>query len=129
MNQQGRGPVAGSLLAAAHELEQARSGADVRVAVRDGLLGLEYHLDTLARELAQDPGKPGAIEPGLRPRAERVEAKLRNILLDAWAMLVLTDEQLGALEPARALARSLRAADHQEIALVFDALLSPQALD
>ena len=36
-----------SLEFAAEGLDTAATGAEVRAAIRDGLLGLEYHLDTL----------------------------------------------------------------------------------
>lgn len=121
--------VAQSLLDAAGSLERATSGVGVRAAVRDGLLGLEYHLDTLAKELARDPAAPNAFEPALRGRAEHVEATLRGLLVSAWAMLVLTDEELGKLEQARSLAQELRAVEHDEVTLVFDQLLSPQGID
>ncbi len=121
--------VVDSLLAAAQRLEQAKSGFDVRGAVRDGLLGLEYHLDTLARELARDPSHEGAFEPALRQRAVRVESTLRSLMVRAWELLVMNDEELGRPEHARALAKELRAAEHAEISLVFDQLLSPQAID
>jgi len=122
-------PIAASLVEAAESLERATGGAEVRAAVRDGLLGLEHHLDTLARELAREPSAQGALEPALRPKAEKVEAKLRSLLVTAWAMLVLNDEQLGELTQAKALAKDLRSADHADIALVFDQLLGMHALD
>jgi len=53
-----------SLLVAAEQLEGAPSAADVRGAVRDCALALEYHLDTLAKELNTDPSSESAIEPG-----------------------------------------------------------------
>ncbi len=121
--------VADSLLKSAEGLEQASTATDVRVAVRDGLLGLEYHLDTLAKELARDPADPGAFEPALRGRAQKVEATLRGVLVSAWAMLVLKDEELGTLEHANALAKQLRAVEREEVKLVFDQLLMPEGID
>lgn len=118
-----------SLHYGADALERAETGAEVRSAIRDGLLGLEYHLDTLARELQRDPAHPGAIDPAMRPRAERVEETLRGLLLKAWEMLAETDTVLAASGRAREFAAELRAADSAEIALVFDRLLTPNALD
>jgi len=120
----GSGRIVKSLLSTAAALEDARTGPEVRMTIRDGLLGLEHHLDTLARELAR-----GAFEPQLRARAERVEAELRSLLETAWTMLMLTDQELGKLDKAHALARDLRAVGREDIALVFDQLLAPQALD
>jgi hypothetical protein len=119
--------IVGSILSTAAALEDAQSGAEVRATVRDGLLGLEYHLDTLARELSKDGAGP--FEPSLRRRAEKVEATLRSLLVEAWGMLMLTDEELGGLERARSLANDLRKAGREDIALVFDRLMSPEALD
>lgn len=121
--------VAESLLKSAETLGRASTATEVRTAVKDGLLGLEYHLDTLAQELARDPAAPGAFEPAFRGRAEKVEATLRELLVAAWAMLALNDEQLGTLERARALAKQLRAVEHDEVKLVFDQLLAPQGID
>lgn len=118
-----------SLLTTAERLEQATSGFEVRGAVRDGLLGLEYHLDTLARELARDPNQAGAFEPSLRHRALKVESTLRALMVNAWELLVMTDSQLGEPAVAADLAKQLRAAEHEEISLVFDQLLTPQAID
>lgn len=118
-----------SLLTTAERLEQASSGFEVRGAVRDGLLGLEYHLDTLARELARDPNQAGAFEPALRHRALKVESTLRALMVNAWELLVMTDTQLGEPTVAADLAKELRAAEHEEISLVFDQLLTPQAID
>lgn len=130
MNQEPGGHrIVTSLLSTAAALEDARTGYEVRTTIRDGLLGLEYHLDTLARELARNPAAPGAFEPATRPRAERVEASLRSLLVTAWEMLMLTDDELGNLRLAQALARDLRAAAQEDIALVFDQLLTPAALD
>ncbi len=118
-----------SLEFAAEGLDTAATGAEVRAAIRDGLLGLEYHLDTLARELQKDPAAPGALEPTLRNRAEHVEKSLRDLLVQAWQYLMKTDEELAEAGVGKTLARQLRAADRAEIALVFDQLLAPQGLD
>lgn len=94
-----RSRVVESLETAARILEAASAGHEVRAALRDGLLGVEYHSDTLAKELAKDPASPRAFEPALRGRAERVEANLHNLLVTAWELLTLSDE-LGTTPPA-----------------------------
>jgi hypothetical protein len=129
MNHNDSGRIVASLLATAAALEDARTGPEVRMTVRDGLLGLEYHLDTLARELARGPESDGPFEPAFRRRAETVEATLRSLLVAAWGMLMLTDEELAKADRARTLAHDLRRAAHEDIALVFDRLFAPQALD
>jgi hypothetical protein len=124
-----RSRVVESLETAAQMLEAARAGHEVRAALRDGLLGVEYHSDTLAKELAKDPASPGAFEPALRGRAERVEANLHSLLVTAWELLTLSDDDL-ATTPLRAtLVKALRAAETAEIALVFDQLLTPEGID
>ena len=129
MTAQNANRVVESLLTTADRLEQTTNGFEVRAAVRDGMLGLEYHLDTLARELARDPNQTGAFEPELRGRALKVESALRALLVRAWDLLAMTDVALDEPGLAVNLARDLRAAEHAEISLVFDQLLSPQAID
>lgn len=124
-----RSRVVESLETAARMLESAQAGHEVRAALRDGLLGVEYHSDTLAKELAKDPAEPGAFEPVLRARAEHVEANLRNLLVTAWQMLALSDDELATAPGRAALVRALRAAETAEIALVFDQLLTPEGID
>jgi hypothetical protein len=83
-----------SLLRAAEELDAARSAAEIRGAIRTGLFGLEFQLDTLAKELALDPGAPGALEPVVLNRARAVEATLRSLLIEGWALLTVADVEL-----------------------------------
>jgi hypothetical protein len=128
MNERGR-PIVESLLYAAGQLERASTGADVRAAVRDCALALEYHLDTLAKELNADPSSARAIEPSLIPRARSVEASLKQLLLTCWEFLARNDIELGDLPRARDLARQLRDAGHEDIELVFASLSLPQGLD
>jgi hypothetical protein len=118
-----------SLLVAAEQLEGAAAGADVRGAVRDCALALEYHLDTLAKDLNADPSSVRAIEPALIPRARNVEAGLKQLLLTCWEFLARTDGELGDLARAREFARQMRDAGHEDIDLVFASLLLPQGLD
>ncbi len=124
-----RNRVVESLELAARLVESARTGPEVRTALRDGLSGVEYHLDTLAKELARDPATPGAFDPALRSRAEHVEANLRSLLVAAWELQRLGDDDLAKAPQRAALAKALRSAETAEIALVFDQLLAPQALD
>lgn len=124
-----RSRVVESLETGARMLEGANTAAEVRAALKDGLSGVEYHLDTLAKELAKDPSVAGAFEPALRSRAEKVEANLRDLLVEAWGMLTLTDSELATTSKRAALVKSLRAAETAEIALVFDQLLVPQGID
>ena len=124
-----RSRVVESLETAARMLESARAGNEVRAALRDGLLGVEYHSDTLAKELARDPASPGAFEPALRSRAEHVEANLHGLLVNAWELLTLSDDELAATPRRTALVKALRAAETAEIALVFDQLLVPEGID
>lgn len=124
-----RNRVVESLELAARLVESARTGPEVRTALRDGLSGVEYHLDTLAKELARDPATPGAFDPALRSRAEHVEANLRSLLVAAWELQRLGDDDLADAPQRAALAKALRSAETAEIALVFDQLLAPQALD
>ncbi len=118
-----------SLLVAAQQLEGAASGADVRAAVRDCALALEYHLDTLAKDLNADPSSSRAIEPALIPRARNVEADLKQLLLTCWEFLARNDTELGDVASARDFARQMRDAGHEDIDLVFASLLLPQGLD
>ena len=124
-----RSRVVESLEIAARLLEAAATGPDVRAALRDGLSGLEYHSDTLARELAKDPAATGAFEPALRGRAERVQTNLHALLVSAWELLTLTDDELATTPRRATLVKALRAADTAEIALVFDQLLAPEGID
>lgn len=118
-----------SLLVAAEQLEAAATASDVRGAVRDCALALEYHLDTLAKELNAEPTSARAIEPALVPRARNVEASLKQLLLTCWEFLARNDAELGDLARARDFARQIRDAGHEEIDLVFARLLLPQGLD
>ncbi len=118
-----------SLLVAATQLEEARSGGDVRAAVRDCALALEHNLDTLARELNADPASSHAIEPPLMPRARAVESRLKQLLLTCWEFLARNDAEIGDLAHARDFARQMREAGHEDIDLVFAQLLQPQGLD
>ncbi len=118
-----------SLLVAATQLEDARSGSDVRAAVRDCALALEYNLDTLARELAADPSSGNALDPPLMPRARAVESRLKQLLLTCWEFLARDDAEIGDLPRARDFARQMREAGHDDIELVFAQLLQPQGLD
>ena len=129
MSAEERSRVVESLETAARMLESAHAGHEVRAALRDGLVGVEYHSDTLAKELAKDPAEPGAFEPALRGRAEHVEAGLHSLLVSAWELLTLSDEELAVTPRRGALVKALRAAETAEIALVFDQLLAPEGID
>lgn len=118
-----------SLLVAAEQLEKATGGGDVRAAVRDCALALEYHLDTLAKDLNADPASSRAVEPALVARARTVETRLKELLLTCWEFLARSDAELGDLDRARALATRMRDAGHEDIDLVFAQLLLPQGLD
>jgi hypothetical protein len=118
-----------SLLRAAEALEQAHTGAEVRLALREGFPSLEYHLDTLARELARDPGSPGALDPALHARAVVVEAELRGLLVRAWRLGTHPDVVLDDLTGSKALARAIRNAQHQDMDLVIENLTDRGALD
>lgn len=118
-----------SLLFAAQQLEGATSGGDVRGAVRDCALALEFHLDTLAKELSADPASGRGFEPALSNRARAVEARLKQLLLTCWEFLARGDAELGDLPRAREFAGQMRDAGHEEIDLVFSHLLLPQGLD
>jgi hypothetical protein len=118
-----------SLLVAAEQLEGATSAADVRGAVRDCALALEYHLDTLAKELNTDPSSESAIEPALVSRARNVEVGLKQLLLTCWEFLARNDAELGDPARARGFARQMRDAGHEDIDLVFARLMLPQGID
>jgi hypothetical protein len=118
-----------SLLRAAEELDAARSAAEIRGAIRTGLFGLEFQLDTLAKELALDPGAPGALEPVVLNRARAVEATLRSLLIEGWALLTVVDVELETQTGAQKLARDLRSAASRDLEMVFDHLFSPQGID
>lgn len=124
-----RSRVVESLETAASMIESAVDAQKLRAALRDGLSGVEYHSDTLAKELAKDPSSPGAIDPGLRNRAEHVEAGLRALLVTAWGLLRLDDAYLASSPQRAGLVRALRAAETAEVALVFDQLMAPQGID
>ncbi|GMV85185.1 MAG: hypothetical protein AMXMBFR80_10410 [Dehalococcoidia bacterium] len=118
-----------SLLVAAQQLESATSGSDVRAAVRDCALALEFHLDTLAKELNADPASGRGFEPALANRARAVEGRLKQLLLTCWDLLARDDAELANLPRAREFARQMREAGHEDIDLVFSHMLLPQALD
>lgn len=124
-----RNRVVESLELAARMIEAAGSGAELRSALRDGLSGVEFHSDTLAKELAKDPADPRALDPALRPRAQRVADGLHALLVTAWELLTLSDEELAATPKRAALVKALRAAESAETALVFDHLMAPQGID
>jgi hypothetical protein len=118
-------PVRDSVLAAAANVASAVAGTEAALqAVREATLALEFHLDTLAKELSR-----GTIEPRLLGMARQVESRLRDALLDAWA--VQRDMEASVIGRARLrdLARAIRRAGDGEIDLVFEGLRDTAALD
>lgn len=119
-------PVSESIFKSANAIAAARDHEQVTAAVRDASLALEYHLDTLARELSN---RDRGIEPAFRSRAETVEARLRDLLSACWDHQRLPASQ--AVDPKRlsALAHDMRKVASEEVDLVFDQLIGPPALD
>jgi hypothetical protein len=112
-----------SLYAAARALaEAAGDPLATQAATRSCALSLEYHLDTLARELA----RPGKIDPRLLYEAERTEMRMRQLLVLCWSMerRLVAGEPVGRDEVTE-LAAELQRAASEEIALVFDQLAAP----
>lgn len=115
-----------SLLGAVRQLETVRDPRAVRAALRDCALAIEFRLDTLAREL--QPG-PGGLDPSLLPAGRAVDAALRGVLLEAWALLRAGDPALSDRERVDAFARSVARAARQEAEFAFAQLSLPEALD
>lgn len=106
-----------SLELAAEELE---SGGNGHTALHEAATSLEYHLDTLAKAK-----KPGEIDPSQLPELERLEKRLSDLLVRGWEYNRAFE---AGIQPGPALladyAKELRAAAHQEVALVFAALVA-----
>lgn len=115
-----------SLLGAARRLETARDVRDVREAVRDCALAVEFRLDTLAREL--DPSR-STLDPSLIPAGRAVEATLRSLLIHAWDLLRASDDALADRARIEAFAREASRAARHEAAFAFAQLSLPEALD
>ncbi len=115
-----------SLLGAARRLETARDPRQVREAIRDCALAVEFRLDTLAREL--DPAR-SHLDPSLLPRGRAVEATLRALLLLAWDLLRAPDEALTDRARVEAFARNASHAAREEAAFAYAQLTLPEALD
>ena len=115
-------PIRESVLAAANGIAEAAPEMAL-AATRDATAALEFHLDTLAKELRDD------IEPRLLERARAVEAKLRAVLVDCWALeRDLRDGPVTYLRQ-REVADKVRDAGDEEIDLVFEELREAGALD
>jgi hypothetical protein len=93
-----------SLFKAANAIDVARDFQHISAAARDAAVAIEYHLDTLARELAARDG----VDPGLRSRAQGVDARLRALLSQCWEYQRLAAED--AVDPDRiaAFVRNMR---------------------
>lgn len=115
-------PVSESLFKASNAIAAARGSDQVAAAARDAAVAIEYHLDTLARELATRD----AVDPGLRSRAEDVETRLRALLSACWEY-----QRLAPTDPDRIadFVRDMRSVASQEVDLVFAQLNGPSALD
>jgi hypothetical protein len=116
-----------SLLVAAQALEESASDhLATQAATRRCALSLEYHLDTLAKELA----RPGGTDPRLLYEAERTEMRMRQLLVLCWSMerRLVEGEPVGRDEVLE-LANELQRAASEEIALVFEQLRTPGGED
>lgn len=116
-----------SLLLAAQALaEAAGDPLATQAATRRCALSLEYHLDTLARELA----RPGGLDPRLLYDAERTEMRMRQLLLLCWSLerRLVEGEPVGRNEVDE-LAAELQRAAGEEVALVFEQLRTPGGED
>jgi hypothetical protein len=98
-------------------LGAASDRAAQAAAVREVTLAIEYHLDTLARELA---GRK--IEPRLLGRAQRIESQLRDLLAEAWDAERALKAGRTPEPDTRSLADSIRASADEELDLVFEQL-------
>ena len=119
-------PVSQSLFGAANAVEAASDHDAVADAVREASVAVEYHLDTLARELSS---RTRGIDPGFRFRAEAVERQLREALAACWAHQRLSPAEAVDRAGLTSLAREIRKVASEETDLVFDQLNAPPALD
>lgn len=118
-------PVSESLLWAANELTDPEITLDRAThAVRDATLSIEFHLDTLTRELG-----PARMEPRLVGHARAIEAALREALLDAWRAEADMREGVLPLHRLERLSRKLRHITEDEVDLVFEELREVTAAD
>lgn len=118
-------PVSESLFSIAAELDDPRLDLERAAQVtRDAAASIEYHLDTLARDL----GERG-LDSRLRWRTATLESALREALLDAWG--AETDMRAGAmpLHRLQRLSRTLRRVAEDEIDLVFEDLRDVVGMD
>lgn len=118
-------PVSESLLWVASELNDPEINPERAThAVRDAAVSIEYHLDTLARELHLN-----RIEPRLLEHGRAIEASLREALLDAWRAEADMREGVLPLHRLARLSRALRRITEDEIDLVFEELRDIAGMD
>jgi hypothetical protein len=120
--------VSESLLKAAADLDAASDERDAaHRALTSGAQALEYHLDTLSAQLRTGED---AIEPRLRPAANRLEGELQRLLADCWAAeRRLAGGETPSALALGALAASIRKAASEELDMVFEALNLPGTMD
>jgi hypothetical protein len=118
-------PVSRSLLLVADALADPELDHERAVrCVRDAAASIEFHLDTLARDMAR-----GQIEARLLPRAAAVEKNLRQAVIDTWRIDADLRTGVLPLHVIGRLSRQLRHAAEDEIDVVFEQLRDVAAED
>jgi hypothetical protein len=92
--------------------------------VRDASTALEFHLDTLTKEIAR-----ATVEPRLLSRASALERRLREALVETWSLE--RDLRTGYVDTSRMhhVAYLLREAAEDEIDLLFEEVRGAGELD